>query len=139
MTERPEKGSDSRRGGQAGSVSALVKEFAALQRLARQLQQRAAEGDIHALHGILSRREAVLASIRKSVVALEENHRSEEGSPAPDLDDKTRQEIAQRLRDVAGLDAASRQILEERAAAIAAEIQKIKAGRKWRESSGNEY
>jgi len=120
-------------------VPALVREFASLHRLALQLQRRAADGDSHALHAILSRREAVLKAIRACLGPGDEETASggENESPGgPDPHEEERRRIARTLREIVALDEASRRLLEQQAAAVVADIHKLRAGRKWRESSG---
>ncbi len=112
----------------------IATDVAALRNLAHQLKRMAPSADEHALRAILGKREALMDSIRRR---LADKNAFEE---LQGVDNKVPVETHRLLYDVVSeilvLDRESARVLKQRAESVAAEIQKVRAGRKWRESAG---
>ncbi len=114
---------------------ALVRELELLRRLAVQLHKRASTGDTQALRAILCKREAVLDSICGLLASAEEPS-TDAGQTGSATGAKTEESsFAQVLGEIAAADAVSYQRLQAHADKTAEEIHKLRAGKKWRESS----
>lgn len=105
-------------------AQAIAQDLEALRKLAMQLQRMAASADDTVLRAILGKREALLDAIRSRLAE----------SNAAAADSGARRRLSQTVAEIAEMDQQSARLLKERAVAVAAEIEKLRAGRKWRES-----
>ena len=109
-------------------AKALASALTAFRKLALRLKRRAATADQQTFRAILGKREAILDSIRELVSP-------ETATPVAELGQQEKRLVGKTLAEVATMDAESERIIRERAGKVAAEIQKLRAGRKWRETS----
>ncbi len=89
------------------------------------------------LRAILSKRESLLNSIKSLLSPAPDSEHLSEATPAPPTPETSSQfgrTIASTVAEIAAMDEESQRILRERAEKVAAEIQKLKAGKTWRES-----
>ena len=116
---------------------ALMRDLCSLRRLASQLRRRAPTADDHMLRAIMGKREALLDSIRASLGPASddvETPRPASFSEELALTDRQEEVIVETVHEIAALDGEAERILKDRAGELAAEIRKLKAGRKSRES-----
>lgn len=118
----PAKGSAS----ESAPAQAMAQDFESLRKLALQLQRIAPTADESVLRAILGKREALLGAIRSRLAEAE--------SAARPADVGARRRFARAVDEISAMDRESARLLQERATAVAAEINKLRAGRKWRES-----
>ncbi len=110
----------------------IARDLATLRKLATRLHALASTADNGVLRAILGKREALLESISARLAAMPPPQR--EGATPP-IGEQERRLIAQALVEVTAMDRESESALRKRADEVAAEVRKLRAGRKWRESS----
>ena len=135
----PESNDDTDKTAQATRTEALVQNLGALRKLAAQLNSHATTADEQMLRAIINKREVLLNNI-KSLLAVE----PVDGEPAEPVSfseqletagPEERDAITKTVAEIAAMDREAERFLKDRAEKVANEIQKIRAGRKWRESS----
>lgn len=112
----------------------LVRDLRSLRRLAGQLHRRAATADGDRLRVIMGKREALLNAIRDRVEAADEDRDAESFAAELEVNAAEEEAIAETVREIAALDSAAEKILRDRTEELGADIRKLKAGRKSRES-----
>ena len=115
----------------------MLRHLSSLRELSAQLHKRAATADEHVLRAILGKRESILNGIRTLLSPPADAKRHSEATPQPvpvNAAGAAEESFAENVKEIASMDEESQRILKERAEKVADEIQKIKAGRKWRES-----
>jgi len=134
---KPEARHDASDASKPAPGDALVQDLRSLRRLASQLHRRAATIDSHMLRAIMGKREALLDSIRSCLAPGADPSRPPDPSSFAEelaLSAQEKEVIAETVHEIAVLDREAERLLRGRAEALAAEIQKLKAGRKSRES-----
>jgi len=110
----------------------VAEDLRALRRLSVKLHQHAARGNPALLRSIVLQREALLNSVRLNELSPEVNPEPEQ---TPVLSDEDRTLIHDTISDINTIDAKTERILKARAAKIGEEIMKLKAGKKYRDTS----
>ena len=122
----------------SGHVEAnpVLADVFALRRLATQMHKRAPGGDGHVLRAIMGKREALLGSIR-SQLATEDADIADVALAdcLPEMSAVQQQLIVETVAEIAAIDRDTERVLSGRMSETVAEMQKLRAGRKWRESS----
>ena len=122
----------------SGHVEAnpVLADVFALRRLATQMHRRASGGEGHVLRAMMGKREALLNAIR-SRIATEDADIADIALAdcLPEMSAAQQQLIVETVAEIAAIDRDTERVLSGRMNETAAEIQKLRAGRKWRESS----
>lgn len=124
------------RKGEANDVRArsLVRDLRSLRRLAGQLHRRAATADEHRIRAIMGKREALLDAIRDRIESADNASDAESFAMQLEVNAAEKETLAETVREIAVLDSAAEKILRDRAEELGADIRKLKAGKKSRES-----
>jgi hypothetical protein len=116
----------------ADAAQEIAQELDELRELAARFRRLAPTAKGPALRAILVKREALLGAISAGVSRMAQSAK-ESGGPEPA--GAQRGAFAAVLREVTDLDRESRAALRKRANDVADEVLKLRAGRKWRQSS----
>ena len=128
----PESAAETTRAKREERARRVAQELRALRRLSVKLHHHAAHGNPALLRSIILQRDALLNSVRPSEVSSDVNPDPEQ---APDLSDKNRELIHETISDINTLDAKTERILKVRTSKIGEQIMKLKAGKKYRDTT----
>lgn len=121
---------------EASGAQAIAQDLETLRRLAARLHRLAPMADEHVLRVILGKREALLDSIRTRLAQAPAPAEPDVSKPAAsEIGEPEQRQFARTLAEITALDRESEGLLKKRSGDTAAEIQKLRAGRHWRESS----
>lgn len=117
------------RGETTQHADGIAEDLRSLRKLAVQLRRLAGSADDQVLRAILGKRESLLVGIRVELAAAAEKAESVKA-----LANAEGRGFAQIVAEICAMDQESSQLLRKRADDVAADIQKVRAGRMWRQS-----
>ncbi len=110
---------------------AVAQELSVLRNLTLKLQARAAHGDPKYLRTIAARREAVLDHIKEMLPGDD----GDAADPDDSLSTEEKELVREAVAEIQAMDTQTELILRERSGKIADELQKLRAGKRFRDSS----
>lgn len=110
---------------------AVAQELSTLRNLTLKLQARAAHGDPKYLRTIAARREAVLDHIKEMLPGDD----GDAADPDDSLSAEEKKLVSDAVAEIQAMDTQTELILRERSGKIADELQKLRAGKRFRDSS----
>ncbi len=119
----------------AASPQKIAQDLDELRTLAARFRHLTPTATEPVLHAILLKREALLGSIGAGIGRLTQSAKNQGAGAAPEIARERSAAFAHVLREVTAMDRESQAALRKRADEVAAEILKLRAGKKWRQSN----